>query len=72
MNSFTLITSFVFSIASLNDSSTSLTITCSPKAEIKCFILPLTITLKGYLFVNLIVSPILYLQRPAEVEIIIT
>ena len=72
MNSFTLIMSSDFSTASFNDCSTSLTITCSPKAEIKCFILPLTITLNGNLFVNLIVSPILYLQRPVEVEIIIT
>ena len=50
--------------------STSSDITCSPKAERKCLILPVTIILYGSFEVNLIVSPILYAQSPAEVEII--
>ena len=47
----------VISEAILIAVSTSLPITCSPKAEIKCFILPVTIIRYGDKQTNFIVSP---------------
>ena len=43
---------FDFKDISLIVVSTSFPITCSPKAEIKCLILPVTIILKGFISVN--------------------
>ena len=51
---------------------TSLPITCSPKAEVKCLILPVTNILYGSVETNDTVSPILYPHRPAFVFNIIT
>ena len=45
-------------------------INSSPKAFIKLFVLPVILILKGFNDVNLTVSPILYLQSPAFVEMI--
>src|SRR4051812_41531007 len=42
-------------------------ISSSPNALIKCLVRPLTFILYGLSEVNLIVSPILYLHRPALV-----
>ena len=39
--------------------STSVTITCSPKAEIKCLYLPVTKILGGSSYVKATVSPVL-------------
>ena len=57
---------------SAKDCSTSDAITCSPKAEIKCLYLPVTKIFGGIKDVKTTVSPVLYAQRPALVETIIT
>lgn len=58
--------------ASWIEFSTSLTITCSPNAEIKCLIRPVTRILCGISDVKMTVSPVLYAHKPALVEIIKT
>ena len=53
-----------FSTVAFIASSTSKAITCSPKAEVKCLVLPETKILCGFLEIKRTTSPIEYAQSP--------